>query len=155
MLDITIPPACTNMLYDAADTVRDRTAFEFLLFHPTCIACAIASISIWISDRDGCTDHSDSSRVALSPSIRSSDWCSLCQRRRAISGKEAPKFGRSWHGRSIPQRLQPSRPEPVIKRLHELALYQSREADMRTMYSGPRYGQQIRLESIETKSSQG
>jgi hypothetical protein len=36
-----IPDACTNMLYNAADTVRLRTALELREFQPTWIGCAI------------------------------------------------------------------------------------------------------------------
>lgn len=37
-----IPEACTHILYMAADTVRERTVFEFLEFHATWIGCAVA-----------------------------------------------------------------------------------------------------------------
>ena len=39
-LDAMIPEAWTNMLYKAADTVRERTALEFREFHATWIGCA-------------------------------------------------------------------------------------------------------------------
>lgn len=38
MFDAMMLPDCTNMLYNAADTARVRTVFEFLEFHATRMA---------------------------------------------------------------------------------------------------------------------
>jgi len=40
MLDAMMPEACTNMLYSAAETVRERTALELREFQATWIGWA-------------------------------------------------------------------------------------------------------------------
>jgi hypothetical protein len=41
ILEAIMPPACTNMLYNAAETVRERTAFELREFQATWIGWAV------------------------------------------------------------------------------------------------------------------
>lgn len=44
-----IPEVCTDMLYNAADTVRDLTVFELRDVHPTCKGCA-SKLLVWELD---------------------------------------------------------------------------------------------------------
>jgi hypothetical protein len=56
MLDAIIPEDWTHMLYMAAETVRDRTAFEFREFQFTWMACAaILLVMGYLMGMDGIT----------------------------------------------------------------------------------------------------